>query len=278
MSSPRVVLGRVALLISIITPQLARAQSAPGQAQLDEISARGRALAGYQRAAWNATVQLMATNPDPAAVQRYVAYHADSGWVVAFGRLNTQRDTFYVSTIAVPAAVNGQRVDSVFEFHKFDVPGPDVDFLVRATRAMDNAVAALGAKSRPYQAAAIPVENGDWLVYLTPASDFSTSFPLGDDVRYRISADAERILETRRMHKGVVEFDRADRTGPARLAAGTHKTSIRDEPEDSDIYHVLTRQPRVPEIVETKHFRYMVDVDGSIRLLQGRETMVGANR
>lgn len=265
-------------LALIVSPLAARAQSAPTQAELDEITARGRALAGYQRAAWNATVQLMATNPDPSAVERYVAYHADSGWVVAFGRLDTQRDTFYVSTIAVPAAVNGQRVDSIFEFHKFDVPGPDIDFLVRATRAMDTAVAAMGALPHAYQAAAIPAENGEWYVYLTPASDFATTFPLGDDVRYRISADADRILETRRMHKGMVEFDRSRKSGAARLTAGMHKTSLHDEPEDTDIYHVLTRRPQVPEIIETRHFRYVVDVDGSIRLLQGGETVVGSNR
>jgi hypothetical protein len=178
----------------------------------------------------------------------------------------------------VPAVVNGQRVDSVFEFHKFEVPGPDIDYLVRATRAMDMAVAALGARSRPYQAAAIPAENGDWWVYLTPASDFTSDFPLGDDVRFRISAEADRILETRRMHKGIVEYDRHARSGAARLASSSHKTSLRDEPEDSDVYYVLSRRPQVPEIVETKHFRYVVENDGSIKLLQGRETVVGVNR
>jgi hypothetical protein len=140
---------------------------------------------------------------------------------------------------------------------------------------MDTAVAAMGAKARPYQAAAIPAENGDWWVYLTPASDFTSVFPLGDDFRFRISADADRILETHRMHKGIVEYDRADRSGAARLAASRHKTSVADEPEDSDVYHVLSRRPQVPEIVETKHFRYVVDVDGSIKLLQGHETVVG---
>lgn len=250
---------RVALVAVAFSPFVARAQSAPTQAQLDEISARGRALAAYQRAAWSATVQLMATNPDPAAVQRYVAYHADSGWVVAFGRLDLQRDTFYVSNIAVPAVVNGQRGDSVFEFHKFEA-APDIDYLVRATRAMDTAVVALGPKSRPYQAAAIPAENGDWWVYLTPATDFTSAPPVGDEVRFRISADADRILETRRMRPP------------------TRRTALRDEPEDLDVYRVLSRRPQAPEVVETKHFRYVVGIDGSIKLVPGRETVVGVNR
>jgi hypothetical protein len=80
------------------------------------------------------------------------------------------------------------------------------------------------------------------------------------------------------MHKSVVEFDRPERTGTARLAARSHKTSLHDEPEDSDVYQVLTRRPHVSEIVETRHFRYLVGLDGSIKLLQGHETLVGANR
>jgi len=165
------------------------------------MSATDRAAQEYQRTAWLASVQLMATNPDLSQVDRYVAYHADSGWVVAFGQLNTARDTFYVSQIAVPAVVNGQRVDSLFEFHRFEQPGPDVDYLVRASLAIDTAVVALGTRSRPYRAAAIPEENGDWLVYLTPASDDATTARAGEDVRFRISADADRILEMRRVRR-----------------------------------------------------------------------------
>ena len=152
----------VASVASAVLSRLAGAQDAAAQAQLDEISARGRALAGYQRAALFASTQLMATNPDAGRIQRYVAYHADSGWVVAFGRLNSTRDTFYVSHIAIPAAINGQRVDSLFEFQTFSGSAPDADFLVRAARAMDVGVMTLGVTTRAYSAAALPTENGDW--------------------------------------------------------------------------------------------------------------------
>ena len=183
-------------VISMAIARPAASQKAASQQQLDEISARGRALAGYQRAAWTASMQLLATNPDPWQVQRYVAYHADSGWVVAFGRLNAERDTFYVSHIGIPASVNGQRVDSTFEFQKFAEPGPDTDFLVRAARAMDVATMTLGVTARAYSVAAIPNEKGEWLVYLTPSADAANVWPLGDDVRYRVSGDGRRVLET----------------------------------------------------------------------------------
>jgi hypothetical protein len=254
----------------------AGAQNAASQQQLDEISARGRALAGYQHAAWTASMQLLATNPDPWQVQRYVAYHADSGWVVAFGRLNTERDTFYVSHIAIPAAVNGQRVDSTFEFQTFAAPGPDTDFLARAARAMDVATMALGITARAYTAAAIPNEKGEWLVYLTPSADAANVWPLGDDARYRVSEDGRRILETHRMHVGMMEANRGG-SDDTRLVAKGGK-ALRELPEDSDVFHVLMNRPAAAEVVVTRHHQYRIDVDGSIRLLQGKETVVGAAR
>jgi hypothetical protein len=265
-------------MIAGMAPRIVEAQGAPTQSQLAEISARGRALAAYQRAAWMASSQLVATNPDLTSFQRYVAYRADSGWVVAFGRMNSERDTFYVSNIAIPAAVKGQRVDSLFEFQRFTEPGPDTDFLVRAVRAMDLAVAALGRTTRAYSASAIPADKGDWFVYLTPAADVASVAPFGDDVRYRISADGERVLETHRMHVGLVEADRSAPEGAARLTAGRHRTALHDLPEDSDVYHVLTRRPQVPEVVTTRHYQYVIGVDGSIKLVQGKETLVGAAR
>ena len=264
--------------VLLLGPAIIGAQRAPTQSELDSISARGRALAGYQRAALIASTQLIAKNPDPWKAQRYVAYHADSGWVVAFGRLNASRDTFYVSNIGIPAAMNGTRVDSVFEFVNFDEPGPDIDFLVRASRAMDNAVVALGPTARPYSAAALPADNGDWYVYLTPAADIASVWPLGDDVRYRISWDGERVLDTRHMHRGLIEEASTTRSDGARLAVGQHRTALRDEPEDSDVFHVLMRRPQARQVVVTRHFQFVIGLDGSIRLATGRETVVGATR
>jgi hypothetical protein len=243
----------------VASAQWAGAQNAPDQKELDQITARGRALAGYQRAAWTASMQLLATNPDPWTAQRYVAYHADSGWVVAFGRLNADRDTFYVSNIAVPAAVNGQRVDSTYEFHAFD-GAPDIDYLVRAARAMDLATMRLGATKRAYSAAAIPDENGDWYVYLTPSADVASVWPLGEDVRYRVSADGQRVLETRQMHAGMVEVTKDG----ARLVANKTAKPLHDLPEDSDVFHVLVNRSGVSEIVTTKHNQYTIAPDGSI--------------
>lgn len=240
------------------------------------MTSRGRALAGYQRAAWTASAQLLATNPDPWKVQRYVAYHADSGWVVAFGRMSSQRDTFYVSHIGVPAAVNGQRVDSLYEFETFPQPGPDTDFLVRAARAMDLAVLTHGATSRPYSAAAIPNESGDWLVYLMPSADAASVWPLGDDVRYRVSSDGTRILETHRMHTGMVQTQTV--ASSTQLTTRRTGKALRDLPEDSDVFHVLVARTPTATSVATRHFTYVIAADGSIKLAQGKETVVGSTR
>jgi hypothetical protein len=245
--------------------------------QLADITDRGRALAGYQRAAWRAYSQLLATKPDPRLVQRYIAYHADSGWVVAFGRLSVTRDTFYVSNVAIPAVVGGSRSDTLFDIETLTTPGADTDFLVRAARAIDTATALFWPSGRPYETAVLPAAGGSWWVYVIPAANRAGVWPLGDDMRFRVSGDGRTILEARRMHVGIIDYDRTLRPEDTRFTAGVHNTVTSEAPEDTDVYHVLTRQPRVFEYVFTPHFLYMVNEDGTIRFVLGRGTLIGTS-
>jgi hypothetical protein len=268
----------IAALPHRATAQTPAAVLPPAATTLDEISARGRALAGYERAAWRAYAQLLATKPDPRFTQRYIAYRADSGWAVAFGRLNTSRDTFYVSHVAIPALVDGKRADTLFSIQAMETPGADTDYLVRAARAIDTATALFWPTNRPYDAAVLPSADGSWWVYVVPAPNREGVWPLGDDMRYRISADGRSVLEARRMHIGTVEFDRTKRPPETRLVAGVHNTMVSDAPEDSDVFHVLTRTPRVFEYVFTPRFLYMINEDGSIRFVLGRAGVVGSSQ
>ena len=268
-----------AALAVAAAPHLLRAQASPPSppltSELDEISARGRALAAYERASWYAYAQLLAMKPDPRRTQRYIAYRADSGWAVAFGRLAPSRDTFYVSHVAIPALVNGKRVDTLYSIQSMKTPGVDTDYLVRAARAIDTATSLYWPTTRPYDVAALPAADGSWWVYVLPAPNREGAWPLGDDMRFRISADGRSIRETRRMHLGIIEFDRSKRGDDTRTVAGVHNTIVGDLPEDTDVFHVLTRHPRVFEYVFTPRFLYMINEDGSIRFILGRGALVG---
>ena len=267
-----------AAVASAALPRFVGAQASalpPAAATLDAITARGRALAGYERAAWRAYSQLLATRPDPRHTQRYVAYRADSGWAVAFGRLNATRDTFYVSHVAIPALVDGKRVDTAFAIQAMETPAPDTDYLARAARAIDTATSLFWPTGRPYDAAVLPAGDGSWWVYVLPAPNREGVWPLGDDMRYRVAADGRSILETRRMHIGMIEFDRSKRPPETRLVGGVHRTIVSDLPEDSDVFHVLTRTPSVFEYLFTPRFLYMINEDGSIRFILGRGAVLG---
>jgi hypothetical protein len=45
-------------------------------------------------------------------------------------------------------------------------------------------------------------------------------------------------------------------------------------PEDTDVFHVLTRKPRAPELVITKEFVFQVEPDGSIQYLGRSEEVL----
>jgi hypothetical protein len=53
---------------------------------------------------------------------------------------------------------------------------------------------------------------------------------------------------------------------------------MRDLPEDSDVFHVLVNRATASEVVTTSHYQYVVSPDGSIKLIQGKETVVGEAR
>ncbi len=38
-------------------------------------------------------------------------------------------------------------------------------------------------------------------------------------------------------------------------------------PEDTDVFHLLARIPRVPELIASKKYRYHIAIDGTISML-----------
>ena len=51
-----------------------------------------------------------------------------------------------------------------------------------------------------------------------------------------------------------------------KMAAGFHTHVLSDLPEDTDVFHVLTQDPPIPEFVGTPHFTYQVKADGTIQI------------
>lgn len=240
--------------------------SGPTQSELADITVRGRALAEYDFASWHGTDAVFSLKPPAGSITRYIARPTEKGWKVAFGRLSSARDTFFV-------AYEATRTSQAGEFEGFTpvahaTPIADTDYYLRAARALDTAVKDFGPVRRSYNTAALPRPDGKWWVYLLPAQTVSGVFPLGADTRYLVSADGRSILERRRLHNSVIEFRAPTPPQPgAKMEAGTHTAVVADIPEDTDVLHVLVRTPRIPEYVMTDHFIYRIDPDGRINFL-----------
>jgi hypothetical protein len=106
-------------------------------------------------------------------------------------------------------------------------------------------------------------------VYVVPAQTEQDVFPLGGDVRYLISSDGSKIVERRQLHKAIIEFKTSNN-----IEAGYHVAVLDDVPEDTDVFHVLSRQPSVPQWIATKKYVYRVEVDGTINYLGEAEKIL----
>lgn len=127
---------------------------------------------------------------------------------------------------------------------------------------VETAARDFGGTNRPYNIAVLSAEHGSLYVYFYPAQIKAGVYPLGADVRYRISADGTRIMEKRQMHKTIIDYGPV--SSSEKTAAGYHTDVLSDVPEDTDVFLVLTRQPRMPEIVITRHYMYTISINGKI--------------
>jgi hypothetical protein len=244
----------------------------PPPKELAAITDRGRDLAGYDAAAWHGSDAVQARQPKEGSVVRYIARKTDKKWVVAFGRLDEKGEKF----LTAYEATQGSKPE-VFDVKEITPPKEDKEFFLSAAKAIDTSlkdfVEHFEGEQRPYNVAVLPAEKGQVWVYLVPAPTKPNVWPLGGDVRYLISSDGLKVVSKRRLHKSVIEVE-PPKDKNQQQVAGMHTHVLDDTPEDTDVFHVLTRKPSVPEVVITNQFVFQVDPDGSIKYVGKSEDVV----
>jgi hypothetical protein len=244
----------------------------PTEKALKAITERGRDLAGYDAAAWHASDAIQAKNPKEGSVVRYIAQKTAKGWVVAFGRLDEKQQKFLIAYWATQS----DKPD-VFDVKEMAPPKEDEGFFLSASKAIDivlkDFTEHFEGEQRPYNVAVLPAEQDQLFVYLVPAPTKPNVWPLGGDVRYLISADGTKIVSKRQLHKSVIEVE-PPKDKDNQQVGGVHTHVLDDVPEDTDVFHVLTRKPSVPEMIVTKQFVFEVDPDGGIKCLGKSEDVL----
>ncbi len=258
-------------LIALADPP--KPKKPPTKEELAAITERGRSLAGYDAAAWHASDALQAKDIKPGSVVRYIARKTDRGWTVAFGRLDEDKDRFLIAY----EATQGKAPDQ-FDIKEFDPPKEDSDFFRSAAKAIDVALKDFTehfeGQQRPYNVAVLPAEKGQLWVYLVPAPTRPDVWPLGGDVRYLMSADGTKIRAKRQLHRSVIENEPPKDGDRQQVAGGIHTHVLDETPEDTDVFHVLSRKPSVPELIHTEHFVFVVEPDGAVKYVGKAEEVL----
>jgi hypothetical protein len=236
----------------------------PATQELMAITERGIALNEYDQAAWHATDAVQTANPKTVEGQRYIAKKENGRWTVVFGKLSADKSLFQIY-YEVAQQIKPQE----FKVKEETPERADNGFYLVAARAIEVALGDFRGEKRPYNEAVLPAPQDQLFVYVYPAQTKARVYPLGGDVRYLISSDGTKILEKRQMHKTILETPSPDKG--KKLAAGFHSHVLSDLPEDTDVFHVLTQDPRMPEIVGTAHFTYRVQTDGAITIEKTRK-------
>jgi hypothetical protein len=249
----------------------------PPDTLLAGITRRGQALASYLDAVWRGADAVLALGPGAGAAATYIARPTDGGgWAVVFGQLAPRGDAFLASYEARPARGGRQGArDVAYAAERLTPARADTGYYLRAALAVQTALADFGTTDRPYNAAALPAPGGRWWVYVMPAPTADGKWPLGGDSRYLVAPSGRTIVEHRRLHISILAFGTERHPAYAKLEPQFHTSILDDVPEDTDVLHVLTRTPAVPQYVITDAFCYRIETSGAITLLGRREEVLG---
>ena len=223
------------------------------------VTDRGRTLYAYDQAAWHGTDAFLELHPNTDGLTHYICTKGTTGWMVTFPKWNALHDH-----LQVVYESRETEQPSVYKARKIDPPQEADDDLIAKERALELAIATFQGEKRQYNSAILPAPSGNLYVYIYPAQVKDTVWPLGGDVRYTISSNGKQILETRQLHRSILELEfKPDMN----VAAGYHVHVLSDVVEDTDVLYVLTRKPSIPEyigIANNKKRIFVVNPNGSI--------------
>lgn len=259
--------GATALLIFNVGRCPAAPTPTAERARLDEITSRGLMLVTYDRAAEAGNKAVAGIRPDPRRFEYFLA-NPDSattsgaaGWTVLFASLHDNGDR-------LEAAYSAQGDPATGDFAATAYPSPVVvtGRPVAAFRALAHVRQQFGeTASRPTNYFVLDEPGtGNLLVYAIPAQTSKVASLLGPDARFTFLADGRTLLDRRNMHdvETIVVV-------PADAEFTSHTTTLAGGPEDTDVFHVMTRPgKKTPDVVTgPEGLAYTIAVDGTISTL-----------
>jgi hypothetical protein len=237
-------------------PQVRHRDKPADAAELASITERGRAIAAYDQVAWHATDAVLAIPGAKDKVGMYIGRKTDAGWVVAFGKLNEDKDAFLLAYEADPTGdvlhprvlVNTPPIEDRGEW-------------LNEARAFNLARSVFPDTSRQYNGTVVELRDKSWYVYFYPAQTTFETYPVGGDIRYLVSSDGLTILETHHLHATEVVELGMKLPGGDHPALTAHDKALYDAPEDTDIANVLM-MGGIPMVVAGEKFVYTISADG----------------
>jgi hypothetical protein len=249
----------LAVLVFCVADATAQRSQPPDQKELAAITQRGRQLFEYDKAAWHATDAVQALQPTDNRVRGYVAERTEVGWRVLFGALTDDRTGYLVVYEATSNATS-----TGFAAHIVAPARIERGRTLARALALETCRALFGARGRPFNIAVLDAPDSRHWVYVYPAQTDADVVPHGGDVRYMVGPDGGSVIDTRVLHRTILETRTPKDMKPE---MGVHIAVMDDVPEDTDVFLVLSRRPAIPEMIATKNYVYRIDVEGNITYL-----------
>ncbi len=254
----------ILILLALLFPALAIAQTKPDSTKIAEINRLGTMLYQYDQAAWHGTdaiIPLMVEIENLSElIQGFVVKQTESGWSKAFGRIekSDKEHAFYIVFEAF-LDENFREISS----HYYEDNRIDIGFYRDAMRARNIAAKRFEPNEEvPFNTAVIPANDDLFYVYFMPAQPAINVHYVGGDVRFTYSVSQDSIVDTKVLHQRILAVDLRDDNVSASISTGV----LYDHPVETDVFFAISRRPisgtNLRHIVMTETWIYMLGPNG----------------
>lgn len=227
--------------------------------KLNVITNRGKALAEYEEACGRASNAVNALSKSGPVQRRLFASKDGVNWKIVFGRSSRDGRIFVIDYEATWMPGTEKAVA-----RHLNPPRIDATNYVHWSKAIDTVIPYFKTENKINNYAIFPSKGNFW-VYLYPVSVQPGTWLLGGDMRFVVAGNGRQILETRQLHKSTIPYS-APPAGKTTVMS-YHSAVLDSAPEETDVFHVLMRQPPAPELVVARNFVYKIYPDGSIKYI-----------
>lgn len=226
--------------------------------ELKNVQRLGTYLFQYKQACRIANDTLKAANYNFQSITSYYTYKENGNWKVGFGKYGEASNEYLISYEVIYNPTTGK-----CSLASYETAVKEKSFYCNASKMERVISKMLDPVNKPYTYTIVPVDSSTWYMYAIPEQTEPGVYRLGGDTRFTINWRTNQIIETKRLHKSILQMPVKNNNPHGTISSAP----VSPIPVESDVLYVLSRDFKGIHKIITKQYIFTINDRGEISKL-----------